>query len=475
MLHRRPRRALVASALGLSLGLSLTAPAVAAPAPSPELPAVAPSVGAKIEQPPEVPRIAFGDAIQRALARNPTVAVALADVARADALVAEARAGWYPTLYGNGLYTHLDHARTQTTPDSPPLPVSPATMPPSSVVIPGRTATVFDQDQLYGNLTLTVPLVAAQGWTAERLAKDNRRIAEASAVEVRRLVAQATGNAFIAVIAQRLQLRSNETAIVNAKAHADYAHTRLLGGIGRSIDDVRAQQDLASVLATRQTVLTGLVRAREALSVLVGADGPLDAVEAVDFGAMPALAGALDETARRSDVVAQRARLGAAETARKNVWASYAPYLAAVAQPFGQTGQQNGLLPNWGWQVELVLTLPIYDGGARTGLAHERDAEITEARLGLDGALRQARSEVRVAFEAMLRADAALASAREAATLAKRAYELSVVAYKAGATTNIEVLDAARQARDADSAAAAASDVARRARLDLLVASGRFP
>ncbi|HEX4407037.1 MAG TPA: TolC family protein, partial [Polyangia bacterium] len=115
------------------------------------------------------------------------------------------------------------------------------------------------------------------------------------------------------------------------------------------------------------------------------------------------------------------------------------------------------------------------DGGARSGLAHERDAELAEARLGLDGALREARSEVRVAFESMVRADAALASARDAATLAKRAYELAVVAYKAGATTNIEVLDAARQARDADSAAAAASDVSRRARLDLLVASGRFP
>jgi outer membrane protein TolC len=75
----------------------------------------------------------------------------------------------------------------------------------------------------------------------------------------------------------------------------------------------------------------------------------------------------------------------------------------------------------------------------------------------------------------MLHADEALASARDAAALAKRAYDLAVLAYKAGATTNLEVLDAARQARDADSAAAAASDVARRARLDLLVASGRFP
>ncbi|HEX4406782.1 MAG TPA: TolC family protein, partial [Polyangia bacterium] len=353
MLHRRSRRA---ARLGFMVA---TAVATRAWAATPELPVVAPSEDATIEPAPEAPRITFGDAVGRALARNPTVAAALADVGRADALITEARAGWLPTLVGNGQYTHLDHARTQT---SLATPIAGTTPP---FTIPAHTATVFDQDQLYGNLTLTVPLVAAQGWTAEHLAKDNRRIAEASAADVRRLVAQATGNAFIAVIAQRLQLRSNETAIVNAKAHADYAHTRLLGGIGRSIDDVRAQQDLASVLATRQAVLTGLARAREALSVLVGADGPLDAVETVDFGPLPGLVGALDDSGRRSDIVAEQARVGAAETARHNVWSSYSPYLAAVAQPFGQSGQQNGLLPTWGWQVGLVLTLPLYDGGAR--------------------------------------------------------------------------------------------------------------
>ncbi|HVU52910.1 MAG TPA: TolC family protein [Polyangia bacterium] len=439
----------------LSLAASLlAAPAgAAAPAPAaPERPSVTPSEGATIEPPPAVPKITFAEAIQRALARNPTVGVALADIERADALVKEARAGWLPTLVGNGQYTHLDHERPR-----------------------GAANPVFKQDEVYGSLTLTVPLVAAQGWTAEHQAKDSRHIAEASAADVRRLVAQATGNAFIAVIAQRLQLRSNETAIVNARAHADYAHTRLLGGIGRSIDDVRAQQDLATVLATRQSVLTGLARAREALGVLVGSSEPLDAVEAIDFGPLPTLQAALDESGRRSDIVAQQARIGAAETLRKDVWAYYAPYLAAVAQPYGQYGQQVGILDHWGWQVGLVLSLPLYDGGQRSGVARQRDAELAETRLELDGALRQARSDVRVAFEAMLRADSALASEREAAALAKRAYELAVTAYKAGATTNIEVLDAARQARDADSAAAAASDVARRARLDLLVASGRFP
>ena len=49
------------------------------------------------------------------------------------------------------------------------------------------------------------------------------------------------------------------------------------------------------------------------------------------------------------------------------------------------------------------------------------------------------------------------------------------VAFREGATTNIEVIDAQRGARDAETAAAIAEDAVRRAKLELLVATGRFP
>jgi len=49
------------------------------------------------------------------------------------------------------------------------------------------------------------------------------------------------------------------------------------------------------------------------------------------------------------------------------------------------------------------------------------------------------------------------------------------VSFRAGAATNIEVIDAERGARDADTAVAQAEDTLRRARLELLNALGRFP
>jgi len=81
----------------------------------------------------------------------------------------------------------------------------------------------------------------------------------------------------------------------------------------------------------------------------------------------------------------------------------------------------------------------------------------------------------RVAFESVKRAEAALASAVNAARLARSALDLASLAYRAGATTNLEVIDAERAAHAADTAAAVAKDQAGQARIDLLAASGRFP
>ena len=142
------------------------------------------------------------EAVSRALARNPTVAVAVAEIDRADALIKQARAGWFPTLNGYAAYTRLDHDRASSTASSAGI------------------------NEVAANLTLTVPLVAAPAWTNTRLAKDNRRIAEASAADVRRQVAQATARAYLTVVAQHRLIAAAETARTNAKDHYDYAHTR---------------------------------------------------------------------------------------------------------------------------------------------------------------------------------------------------------------------------------------------------------
>jgi outer membrane protein TolC len=82
---------------------------------------------------------------------------------------------------------------------------------------------------------------------------------------------------------------------------------------------------------------------------------------------------------------------------------------------------------------------------------------------------------VRTAFAAVQRADESVRSARQASRLAREALDMTMLAYREGATNDLEVVDAERRSRDADVAALVAEDTARQARIDLLSASGRFP
>ncbi len=442
-------RELVAALL-LAAGPDAGAPSL--PAPAVPAPAVVAPERAPIPQ-AAAEKVTLADAVKRALERNPTVAVAVSEIDRAEGLIKQSRAAWYPLVTLNGTYTRLDHDR----------------------VISSSGQIVASGNQLTANAQITVPIVAARAWAETKHAESTRRIAETSAADVRRQVAQSTARAYLTVVAEHRLIAAAETARASAKEHFDYAHTRLLGGIGRAIDEVRAAQDLATVERQVQSTYVALAQAREALGILLAASGPVDSVEQVDWA--PCRRSGRRSTrrgGRRTDVKLLDARAASAKRMNDDLWVFYTPYLTAVGQPFVQE-PPTLLNPHFGWQAQLLLTLPLYDGGLRGGIAREREAMLAEARTNVEAALRQAAAEVRVSFEAMLRADQALVAARESTRLAHRAYDLATIAYRAGATTNIEVLDAARVSRDAETADAQAEDLARQARLDLLVASGRFP
>ena len=123
----------------------------------------------------------------------------------------------------------------------------------------------------------------------------------------------------------------------------------------------------------------------------------------------------------------------------------------------------------------MSFSQPIFDGGQRKGLAKFREAAAKASEFGLASLQNQARSEVRLAQETVQSTERALTSLRLSAQQADEVLSITNTAFEAGATTNLEVIDAQRSARDAESAAVIAEDAVRRARLDLLTALGRFP
>lgn len=400
--------------------------------------------------PTPAPSMTFEEVIRKSLEQNPTVEVAIEEIKRSQALVEQSRSAWLPSLTGNATYTRLDDDRRLA------------------------DRVLANKNQLNANITLTVPLLNARGWAATARAKDNVEFSRLSTVDAKRQIALQAGRAYLTVIAQHRVLESSINARNQARAHEEYAKSRFNGGIGNRLDAVRASQERAASENRVQTQTLALTRAQEALGVLLGDSGPVDASD-VTLPEPPPLAAALSEAeTKRADVLAQRSRTELTRKAVRDNYTDYLPLLSANAQPF-YTNPATPTLPETGWQAQLILSIPFYDGGNRYGLAHEREALYEQSKTRLEAVLRQARSDVRTTFEAVRRADAALIQAREAAKLATEALDLAQVAYRAGATTNIEVIDAERRALDANTDSAVAEDNARQARLDLLSASGRFP
>jgi outer membrane protein TolC len=398
-------------------------------------------------------KLTLEEAVRRAVARNPTSLIAEQEIRRAEGILKEARAPSLPVLSANAAATRNDAERD----------------------LVGRTVAPLSSRS--ANLTFSLPLFAPQRWLAWSHAGEQVDIARSSLEDARRFVAVATARAYLSAMAQHRLVQITVQARDSAKAHLDDAHARFEVGSGNRLDEVRAGQELAGDEAQLAQAESNLVRAREALGVLVAADGPVEVEQQIELPAPPAPDEALqDAEENRSDVKVTRQRTEAARRVLRDSWADYLPLLSAVLQPFYNSNTPPiSTVPETGWQAQLVLTIPLFDGGARYGLHRERSAAYEESKAQLEGLLRQARSDVRGSFEAVRRADESVRSAREAARLAHDALEMTMLAYREGATNDLEVVDAQRRARDADVATLVAEDTARQARIDLLAASGRFP
>jgi outer membrane protein TolC len=410
-------------------------------------------VAAPVTPAPEAPieRLTLQQALTRSAARSTTSLIAEQEIRRAEGLLKEARAPSLPFLTANATATRLDEERISN----------------GVVFVP--------RQQITGNLTLSLPLIAPQRWLAWKRAGEQVDIARTSLEDARRAVAVSTARTYLAVMAQHRLVQITIQARNGAKAHFDDAQARLDVGSGNRLDVVRAGQEVAADESQLAQALANLTRAREALGVLVGADGPLEVEEEIQLPALPAPDVALREAEeKRPDVRASIQRTESAHGVLNDSWADYMPLVTAVVQPFYNSSPTISQ-PETGWAAQLVLTIPLFDGGARYGLQRERSAFYEESKAQLEGLLRQARSDVRAAFEAVRQADESLRSARQAAKLARDALDLTMLAYREGATNDLEVVDAERRSRDADVAALSAEDTARQARIDLLSASGRFP
>ena len=390
-------------------------------------------------------RLTFAQAIERAIANNPTIAQATAGIMRAEAVLQQVRSSSLPAL-----------ALAMTTTVTNPVKFNNV-----SVVPVVQTQTIP---------TFGVPILTPVAWAQRNQAGDQVVVSQRNERNVRREIAVAAAQSYLAIIARRRVFDLNSRARDNARDHYMFANQRFQGGIGSRLNALRAEQEMLSDETRVEEALLLIQLAQEALGVLVGANGPVDAVDYPTFD----IPDELGQLTNRTDIQLIMERERAAQRVYSDSWKDRLPSLNGIFTP--SVLEPPGVFAKtFSWRAEVLFAVPVFDSGLRSGEAAQRLADLNAIKFERANLERQGASEIRTARDAVASTTRAFAQAQLASDRANQVVQITDIAFREGASTNIEVLDAQRQARDVETQAAIAEDALKRAQLDLLVALGRFP
>jgi outer membrane protein TolC len=433
---------------GLALAAALTAVPAVGRAQAPPA-AQAPPQAAATQ--PAITRVTFQQAVAMAVEHNPSVAQAAQGILQAQALLNQATSLIKPSVVGGVTARFLNAGQSFS----------------------GETTTA--QSQVTGTVTVSAPLIAPVQWALRVQASDAKRVAELAAADVRKQVAVSTADACLAIFTLHQVLDADIRARDVARAHYENARDLRIAGASSRLNELRAEQSLLADEALIESSQANLYQAQEALGVLLAIGGPADLTDEPALDVPPSLdeaTGALASTRTDLRLLSGRERL--ATRVLSDSWKDWLPSVEGLFTP--QVVEPSTLFQQqFSWTAQVVATIPIFDGGYRSSQKAQRQVALDSVKIAEQATERQARSDVRTARDTLASAGRALGFARQAADQAHQVVEMVLVSFQVGASTNIEVIDAQRAARDADMAVALADNNVRQAKLNLLVALGLFP
>lgn len=332
-----------------------------------------------------------------------------------------------------------------------------------------------------GALSLT-EILSARSFYAIGTASKSVEAAKLRAEDARRQAIAAAASAIVSVVSAERVAEINRVALRAALQRLELTKRRKRLGSGTDLDIVRAEQDAAS---SRSQIVSGdetLRKARESLGQLFGkseafgvpATFTLDDIEpALRSACKPAKA---DE---RTDVLAAKVDLEVAKRGVTDVKLGYLPTLqlssnlatsstdtesktkVPVAPPALNppitfpgviTETQTSVISQTrtSWSISALLTVPIWDGGARYGQTRTANANVEQAKTKLEQATVTATVEATQAQRSITVAEQARAVAEQARNLARETARLSQVAFESGAGTSLDLVDSGRVLRQAE-------------------------
>jgi outer membrane protein TolC len=376
-------------------------------------------------------RLTIEDAIQRGLRYNLGAIYAHVQLKSAQGSLVGMRSALLPTITG-GLSENVDKVDMAAEGfDASSLPSIGSYFP--SVIGPFHFYSA--QGQVSYN---PFDMVAVRNLLSARQQNKSAQLSERDAREQIVLAVSAT---YLQVLVQQARVESVASQVKYAQAVYDQAFQQREAGARSSIEVNRSRVQLQ----TRQQQLFAqqgeLSKQKMRMGRLIGlsADRDLELVEtlATNSSALPQLDALYERAQERSDVLALKADLKAAEELRSAAKAEWLPSVH-ISGNFGLQGATFGT-GRFVYQGTGTLNIPLFNGGQTRSDVQQGDVAIEQRRASLSAKLEDVRFEVRSAWVDEETAGKQLVVATDNRLLAQQTLQQSIDRFKVGAADSVEV------------------------------------
>jgi outer membrane protein TolC len=316
---------------------------------------------------------------------------------------------------------------------------------------PGTESTA--NPSLQGQLAVSQPILAPRAWYGLKTSKMGVASAKLSVADKKRTVLTGVVNGIVSVVIAERVAEINRTSLRSALDRLALTRRQAALGTATRLDVLRVEQDTAT---TRSTLVGGdesLRQARESLGLALGASkacGVSPSISLVEVETSMREICATKTVENRSDI---RQAMNDAEVAARGVtdaWLAFSPTatLSTTAGAANQTSLVSGGAGTW--SVQALLTIPLWDGGARYGGQRIAHATAKESKLRLESALRVATISVAQALRSVLVAEQSRVVSESLRDLAREIARLSQRSFEMGTGTSFDLVDTAQKARAAE-------------------------
>jgi len=276
-------------------------------------------------------------------------------------------------------------------------------------------------------------------------------------------------SSFYEVIAGEARLAALRDSLRRVERLAEVTSQREKAGDASGYDRMRLERERESVAARAAAQDGQLERARARLEGLLGVTAPVRvAGTLLPADAPPPTETLVARIGARPDLKALGEEAGAGDLEARAAGRWWIPDLTLTAgyKGVGVAGEQLN-----GYVAGIAIPLPVFDRNQDEAARAEGRSRQARGRLTLETDL--ATADVRgLRIQAARLADAARRFRSDASATSSRLLTTAEAAYRGGELGVLELVDAQRSALDADLQAIDLESAARRARIDLVLASG---